>query len=348
MTSDVATLTVIDPFITSNPFSVTNTAGTVASFGVAATGTPGLTYRWYKNASPLNNGGRISGATSTNLLISNVGGGDDGQYTVLVTDPEGTATSAPPAMLTVIDPFITNEPSGRTNNATTTATFTVGVSGTSPGFHWFKNGSLLANGGKISGATSASLTITNVLGADDGSYTVVVSNAFRVVTNAPPAALMVIDPVIVSQPQSVTNYQGGSASFSVGAVGTPPVFQWSKGGVPIASATNSIFSLASISNGDTGTYRVVVSNQFGNPASSNATLTVLPQIVIQSVTLSNGIAFITWSSFNGQDYQLQSDADLTTTNWTNVSGVIHATGTNTTATNATSGLQQYFRVFAAP
>ncbi len=346
-TSGVATLTVIDPFITAEPVGATNNAGTTASFAVAAVGTPSLAYRWYKNGNPLSNGGRISGATSTNLHLSNVGGGDDGLYTVVVTGV-GTATSTPPAQLTVIDPIITSQPPGATNNAGTTAMFTVGVAGTSPAYFWYKNGVLLNNGGNIGGARSATLDIANVLGANDGNYTVVVSNAFGLATNSPPAALLVIDPFITSQPQSLTNYQGTPASFTVGVVGTTPVFQWSRNGLALGGATNATYSIAAVSNTDAGTYRVVVSNFFGNPASSNATLTVLPSILIQSVTVTNGIAAITWSSSSGQNYQLQSETSATAADWTNVNGVITATGTNTTTTNAITSAIQFYRVHAVP
>jgi len=347
-TSDAATLTVIDPFITSVPVGATNNAGTTASFAVTAVGTPTLTYHWFKNGGSLNNGGRISGATSTNLHISNVGGGDAGNYTVVVTGPGGTATNAPPAILAVIDPVITNNPGSLTNNATTTAMFTVGYAGTSPNFYWFKDGTPLSNGGNISGATTATLTLANVLGADDGAYTVIVSNAFGAATNAPAATLTVIDPIIVTQPQSQTNYAGASASFTVGAVGTPPVYQWLKGGVPIGGATNAVFTIGSISNADAGAYSVIVSNAFGNPASSNATLTVASPLAIQAVAVSNGVVYVTWTAINGLSYRLQSKDDVTDTNWTDLTPDFTATSSTATGTNGISVTRRFYRVRALP
>ena len=348
MTSAVATLTVIDPFIVAEPVSETNNYGATASFVVAAAGTPTLNYRWSKNGSPLNNGGRISGATSTNLHITSLSGADTGFYSVVVTGPAGMATSAPPALLTVLDPVITSAPLSTTNNATTTATFSVTAAGTSPSYYWYKNGVPLTNGGNVAGANFTMLILANVLGSNDGNYTVVVSNVFGMVTNSPPASLLVMDPVITSQPQGVTNYAGAPASFSVTAIGTPPSYQWTRNGVPLGGATNTTYSIASISSNNAGAYSVIVSNLYSQPASSNAILTVLPSIVIQSVTVTNGIAAITWSSYNGQSYQLQSDTDLTTTNWTNVNGVVMATGTNTTTTNAVTTTHQYYRVHAVP
>ena len=348
LASQPATLTVIDPYITAEPASASNDAGSTVSFSVAAVGTPTLSYHWFKNGGSLNNGGRISGATSTNLHISNVVGGDAGNYTVVVSGSGGSITSAPPALLTVVDPVITNQPPSRTNDATTTATFTVGYAGTSPSFLWFKDGALLANGGKISGANSATLTITNVLGADDGNYTVIVSNTFGADTNSQAATLTVIDPIIVTQPLSLTNYAGSSASFTVGAAGTPPNYQWLKGGLPIGGATNATFSIPSLTNSDAGIYSVIVSNAFGAPVSSNATLTIAPQLVIDSVAVSNGIVYVTWDSLNGLGYRLQFKDDASATNWTDVTPDFFATGTNTTGTNALSPGQRYYRVRALP
>ena len=57
---------------------------------------------------------------------------------------------------------------------------------------------------------------------------------------------------------------------------------------------------------------------------------------------------ITWSSTSGQKYQLQSETNATAASWTNVNGVITATGTNTTTTNAVTTAIQFYRVHAVP
>jgi Immunoglobulin I-set domain/Bacterial Ig domain/Immunoglobulin domain len=347
--SPPAVLTVIDPFITSPPVSRTNNPGTTASFTVAAAGTATLNYRWYKNGGLLSNIGNISGATTTNLVISSVSGGDAAGYTVVVSNSFGLVTNSPPAFLTVSDPFITSQPASETNNAGTTATFTVTATGTPTlNYHWFKNGAGLNDGGNVSGSATASLTLTNVLGADDGAYTVVVSNSVGSVTNQTPAVLTVIDPIITAQPVSLTNSIGTTASFSVGAYGTTPLYQWLKGGVPISGATNATFTIASVTTNDAASYSAVVSNFFGNPVSSNAVLTVVSSLAFQSVTVSNGIATLTWTSVNGLTYRLQYIGDLTTTNWINVVPDVLATGPTASATNDASAAQRFYRVMLLP
>src|SRR5262245_61592698 len=57
-------------------------------------------------------------------------------------------------------PSISTQLVGQTNNAGTTANFTVSVTGTAPfSFQWYRGNSALVNGGNISGATTATLTL---------------------------------------------------------------------------------------------------------------------------------------------------------------------------------------------
>lgn len=77
------------PVITDQPTTQTVNLAQTASFSVTATGT-GLTYQWQRNGVNLANGGRISGAASPTLTITNVQLSDAGFYTVRVT--RGTAS----------------------------------------------------------------------------------------------------------------------------------------------------------------------------------------------------------------------------------------------------------------
>ena len=102
--SPPATLTIISnqaPVIISQPRSQTNTVGASASFTVAAVGPSPLSYQWRKNGSPLSDGGSISGATSPNLMLSNLQFSDAGGYDVVIT-MFGSVTSAPIAALNIV------------------------------------------------------------------------------------------------------------------------------------------------------------------------------------------------------------------------------------------------------
>jgi formylglycine-generating enzyme required for sulfatase activity len=84
-----------------------------------------------------------------------------------------------------------------------------------------------------------------------------------------------LGPNITAQPQSQVADFGGSATFSVGASGTPPLsYQWLFNGSNISGATSSTYTLTNLLSVNSGTYSVNVSNPFGNAVSSNATLLV--------------------------------------------------------------------------
>ena len=95
------------PSITSQPQPQMLYAGGTARFFVSAIGfSP--TYQWYKDSAPLadgptGTGSIISGATSTNLVISNVGAADMAGYSVQVTDTRGMTPSSS-ATLTIVTP----------------------------------------------------------------------------------------------------------------------------------------------------------------------------------------------------------------------------------------------------
>ncbi len=85
----------VAPYITTQPANQTVTAGQTATFSVAATGTPPLTYRWQKN------GADITGATSSSYSTSVTTAADDGEmFRVMVSNTVGSVTSNS-AMLTV-------------------------------------------------------------------------------------------------------------------------------------------------------------------------------------------------------------------------------------------------------
>ena len=89
------------PVIVVQPGSRTNLVGKTATFKVAADGSTPFAYQWRKNGSNLADGGNVSGASASALSLSNLALSDAGSYDVIVTG-EGSVTSAPPAVLTVV------------------------------------------------------------------------------------------------------------------------------------------------------------------------------------------------------------------------------------------------------
>ncbi len=98
-------------------------------------------------------------------------------------------------MLTVnTAPNVTTDPTSQTVNAGVNVQFSVVATGTAPlSYQWRRNGSNLSNGGNISGATNATLTITDVAEANEGSYDCVVTNGCGNDTSL--AATLTVNPV---------------------------------------------------------------------------------------------------------------------------------------------------------
>ncbi len=105
-TSSSAKLTVngAAPTITTQPASQSVSVGAAAALTVAATGTTPMSYQWSKD------GVAIAGATATTYSIASVTSASAGNYTVVVTNAYGSATSNSATLTAVTGPtaWLTN------------------------------------------------------------------------------------------------------------------------------------------------------------------------------------------------------------------------------------------------
>jgi hypothetical protein len=93
-------------------------------------------------------------------------------------------------------------------------------------------------------------------------------------------------PSIVTQPATVTTFEGASASFVVGARGTGPLaYQWFFDGAAMPGKTSHALQIDNALLGHAGQYHAVVTNLYGAVTSSPATLAIEqspgPVIVLQ-------------------------------------------------------------------
>ena len=220
------TLAVLQPpVITSNPTAQAVDLGGAATFSVGATGTSPLSYQWRRS------GVAVAGATRAALTLPTVVTEDAGSYDVVVANQAGSTNSAA-ALLTVNGPpLVTSHPVGVTLNRGQTATFTVAAIAV-PGpaiYQWKKGATLLANGGNISGATTATLSVSNVQLADAASYSVVILNSYGTVTSN--SATLAITPVAEASWLEINAppvAQAGVLRFSGKAANTGTV-SWAQG-----------------------------------------------------------------------------------------------------------------------
>ena len=83
-----------DPPQVTDPMDQTNIVpGSKVSFRVTVTGTAPYSFQWQKDGVDLNDGGRITGATTTTLTITGVMESDEGGYRCVATNIAGVDTS---------------------------------------------------------------------------------------------------------------------------------------------------------------------------------------------------------------------------------------------------------------
>ena len=171
--------------------------------------------------------------TGTNLVLTNVHANNSGDYAVAVSNAFGVVTSSVAALNVVAGPPIIIQqpaPAAATRYVTGHVMFTVSAAGTIPiSYQWQYENT------PISGATTASLSLTGLQASNSGSYNVVVinphgtnisSNAVLTVTAPPadyPAAIVSLGPQAYwrlndTAGTTANDYIGDSAGTTVGGV----------------------------------------------------------------------------------------------------------------------------------
>ena len=211
------------PIITSQPTNQVIANGGTATFNVTGVSPTPISYQWQFNGTNLTNGVSISGATSSNLVVS-AGVASQGNYDVVLSNLNGPVQSAT-VSLVLGSPIITRQPQNSVTPAGQTASFTVAAtdySGNSSNlsYQWLmitaNSTNTLVNGGHISGATSTNLLLSNVTTNDNGQYRVLVTDtAIGKVTSSANAALLVAPiPTIGITFVSNSIFIGNIASYS--------------------------------------------------------------------------------------------------------------------------------------
>ena len=297
------------PSFTSQPANVDACSGNNASFSVSVTATPPITYQWQQD------GSNISGANGSIYSITGVASGDAGTYTCVMTDSCGTQLTSNGGILTVsTTPAISTQPSSATDCEGSNVSFNITATGSNLTYQWQLDGT------NISGATSASYSITGIATGDAGNYTCVVTNACGTVTSNAVSLTVNQGPAVTTQPTSASECVGSNVTFDVTATGTGTLsYQWQQDGSNITGATSSSYTITGIAAGDAGNYTCVVTNSCGTVTSNSASLTVNqgPTVNTQPASISecagNNVTFdVTATGTGTLSYQWQlNGSDIT-------------------------------------
>lgn len=268
------------PVITEHPAPQVVAVGGTATFSVTATGGGPFTYNW-TGGRPRS--GQVRDQRTLQIQVQDLE--DAGTLACQVANLGGTVTSRP-ATLTVIGsdlPLrITEEPADIvTMPDTAGATFNAVARGNPPlQLRWQKDGIDVATTPvTVIGDFSvvSRLTLRNVLtSADAGRYRAVVNNGFETAYTREAILRFTAAPVIRNQPTvAQAPIVGAAFVVSISATGPAPLsYQWRKDGAPISGATNSNYSRFNVTEPDSGSYDVIVSNAAGSVTSTASVVTV--------------------------------------------------------------------------
>ncbi|MDI1315665.1 immunoglobulin domain-containing protein, partial [Flavobacterium sp.] len=239
-----------------------------------------ITYSYAWSSTP--SGFSATGAPATaNPNVSTV-------YSVTATSNQGcTATNTASVTVDSVPAVFTALPATQNICAGTTATFTVSATSATPlTYVWKKDGPPLSNGSGVSGATTATLTITGTTAANNGSYTVDVINCSTVTSTA---TVLTVNPLPTATVTGTISLCQNAVSPSItftGAAGTAPytfTYKLNDGADQIITTTSgsSVIIAAPTAAAGSFVYSLVSVNDSSSSACSqsqagSATITISP------------------------------------------------------------------------
>ncbi len=272
------------------------------------------TFQWYQGTNMLQDNGRISGATTSQMTIRNMQTADITQdYYCVVTGICGSQSSTKGGFY-VSQISIQNQPQSQEVCSASDASLMVTASSNIPNvqysYQWKLNGVNIANSAKYQGTTTSVLTIKGATTTEAGDYTCLVTakpTGANLLSQA--GTITVISaPVISTQPASATACAGEKVTMSVAASGGTVSYQWKASGVNIPGATDSSVEVITDASMNGKLVSCVITNNCGTTTSSEATLTVndKPSITTQpsdAVVVANGSVTLTVTASGATGYQ---------------------------------------------
>ncbi len=308
---DFTLTVVVPPAITLQPVKVSTCLNGVATLTAAASGTGPLTYQWYKGVFPgtpvVDAAGHIAGSTTPVLTFSNMVYTDTARYYLVVTGPNGCVTAQTNTVKISMNvaPVITTDLVSSNLCPGANTSFSIVATGDSLKYRWYFGTASATT--LIPGATTATLSLSNITYADEGYYRCEVYNTCSPGVSSIEAHLNMDSPIVITtQPTALDLCAGNTATFTIAATGEAIAYQWLSGATnppTTAVGTNSAtYTIPSLVYGDELNYQVVLANTCYTVPSNVVALNMntLPSIVTQPIgTSACAGANVTFTALGG-------------------------------------------------
>ncbi len=196
-TTNNATITVdAPPTIGTQPGVELVCEGVSVELSVASS-TSGVAYQWRRGTINLVDNGNVSGATTATLTLLNPTAADTGSdYNCVLSVGPCSIVSNNGSITIETAPVLTLEPMNQTVDSGQNAMFSVDTSEPQANFtfQWRRNLVNVTDGGIVSGATTANLTLTGVTAGDAGSFDCVVRRVSGGCETTSNAATLTVNP----------------------------------------------------------------------------------------------------------------------------------------------------------
>lgn len=272
VTSEPAKLSVLaPPAITTHPAPPFSLVGSSVTLSVRATGAPPLHYQWFKDETA------IEGAQSATLTLTNLTLADAGDYSVVVSNAVGSATSENGELIVEVPsplPVILSQPEPQTVRPGAFVAFEVGIDADwdAEGLfsvQWYRDGKPI----DFDEARLSRLEIHEATFANAGLYTAVVKSNTGSVTSAPARLVVEVPPPAVLEFDQALSV-GALVNASLEDKPLPDGVVYRAVGLPAGLSLDAYGNVSGLVRAKPGTYRIRYWTQHGRQKSEIRELVV--------------------------------------------------------------------------
>jgi len=250
--------------------------------------------------------GLLIGQTSTNLYLNAITTNSVGDYFIVITNSYGSITSSVASLTIAYPPSLTQQPVNQTVSSSADANFSVTTTGTQPwSYQWWMVASQQTNATAVPMVTNGFVLAATITSGGAG-YLSVPKVLFVGGSGSGAAGTAIVSNRMVT----AINMSNPGSGYT-----TPPVIQiGAPTAIRLSGQTNSVLSLAAVTDANVGNYYVVVTNSFGSVTSSNAFLTVILSPIL-ALQLTAGFPQLNLYGVVSSNFVVQYSTNSLDTNW---------------------------------